>query len=234
MTEIIKDLLNSGKNVKIKLLGDSITHGSGGTDYKQDGEEFITGFRRNTKGYCWAKLFREYMEEKYNCTVINNGCSGTTIEYIIENFDILVDKDDDVVICTIGTNNRHKFFDQVPEKPDRQEMLDTFYSNILILNKKFTDANIKVIFVANIPASKANDYEDGENYWRILHMCDIDALYKKAQAECGYPLISLYDLFIEYCEKENIFFETLLKDGLHPNDDGYRIMYELLIKEMDL
>ena len=65
-------------------------------------------------------------------------------------------------------------------------------------------------------------------------MCDIDALYKKAQAECGYSLISLYDLFIEYCEKENIFFETLLKDGLHPNDEGYRIMYELLVKEMEL
>ena len=36
----------------------------------------------------------------------------------------------------------------------------------------------------------------------------------------------------EYCERENIFYETLLFDGLHPNDDGYRIMYELLVKEL--
>lgn len=232
--ELIKKLLNSGKNVRIKLLGDSITHGSGGTGYEQDGEEFITGFRRNTKGYCWAKLFREYMEEKYDCTVINNGCSGTTIEYIISNFDILVDKEDDLVICTIGTNNRHKFFDQVNKKPSRDEMCQSFYSNILALNKKFTEANINVIFVANIPASKANDYQDGENYWRIIHMCDINELYKKAQAECGYTLISLYDRFLEYCEKENIFFETLLKDGLHPNDKGYKIMYELLCDALEV
>lgn len=234
MIEMLKNLLDSGKNIKIKLLGDSITHGSGGTDYKQDGEEFIKGFRRNTKGYCWAKLFREYMEEKYNCSVVNNGCSGTTIEYIIENFDILVDKDDDIVICTIGTNNRHKFFNEVDKKPTREEISDTFYSNILKLNKKFTDADIKVIFVANIPASKANDYEDGENYWRIIQTGTIDALYKKAQKECGFAFISLYDLFLEYCESENIFFETLLKDGLHPNDDGYKVMFELLVKEMGL
>ena len=106
--KIINNILKSKENVKIKLLGDSITHGVGGTGFEQDGQRITDGFARNPNGYCWAKLFKEYMEKKYNCTVINNACTGTNIQFIIERFDELV-KDDDLVICTIGTNNRHRY-----------------------------------------------------------------------------------------------------------------------------
>ena len=44
----------------IKLLGDSITHGVGGSGFCQDGERIVEGYARNTKGYCWAKLLKEH------------------------------------------------------------------------------------------------------------------------------------------------------------------------------
>ena len=218
---------SGGKKLKIKLLGDSITHGVGGTGFAQSGERIVEGFEffRNPDGFCWAKLFSEYLEETYSCTVINNGCSGVKIEFIIEYFDALVDKDDDFVLCTIGTNNRHQF--KKDGARDRCEMIEEFYQNILKLNEMFESRNIPVVFVANLPAS-AYDETDKAEYWRILHMDDINAIYKRAQAVAGFELISLYDLVSEYVSEHGIAIDDLLRDGLHPNDDGHRVMFEIL------
>ena len=217
----------SKKAPKIKLLGDSITHGVGGTGFKQDGEPIVTEFKRNPNGYCWAKRFSELMAERYGATVVNNACTGTNIEFVIEHFDTLVDSDDDLVICTIGTNNRHQYM-KTGEKRDRNEMIDTFYSNILALDAKFRAAGVPVIFVANIPASAENE-KDGADYWRILHMNDINDLYKLAGVECGFALISLYDTMNEYLRRTGKSLCSLLCDGLHPNNEGYDVMLRLLL-----
>ena len=96
VSDLVKQKLALGRHIRIKLLGDSITHGVGGTGFEMDGEEICCGVRRNPNGYCWAKTFKEYMEEKYDCTVVNNGIGGITIEFIIEHFDELVDEQDDL------------------------------------------------------------------------------------------------------------------------------------------
>lgn len=106
--EILQKYIVNKQSFTIKLLGDSITHGSGGSNFAQDGYSFIEGFARNTRGYCWANLFKEYMENKYPCTVINNGANGARIQFILDNFETLVDDTDDIIICMIGTNNRHQ------------------------------------------------------------------------------------------------------------------------------
>lgn len=88
-----------------------------------------------------------------------------------------------------------------------------------------------MIFCANIPASEENE-KDGEDYWRIFHMNDVNDLYKKAAEERGFPLFSMYDAFLSYCGENNIFYETLLADGLHPSDKGHDVMLELWKKEL--
>lgn len=227
------DLLkNSNRTVQIKLLGDSITHGVGGTGFVQDGDVITGGFRQNPNGYCWANLFRDHMEKEYNCRVINHGCTGTKIEFILRNFDELVSKDDDIILCTIGTNNRHQFFRE-GEKRTREEHIQQFYGNILALVAKFRELGVPVIFNANIPASEENE-RDGENYWRIIHMNDVNDLYKKASKECSFPMISLYDAFTDYCEKEQVTVDSFLADGLHPNDEGHRIIFYLILRELSL
>lgn len=215
----------------IKLLGDSITHGVGGSGFCQDGERIVEGYARNTKGYCWAKLLKEHLEQNYNCRVVNNACSGTNIEFIIYNFNKLVYENDDLVICTIGTNNRHQYKSE-KQKKTREEIGKEFYNNILKLNELFIKNNKRVIFIANIPASIKNE-QDGEDFWRILHMSDINEIYKKAQEKAGFPLISMYDLYTQYLSEHNsIEIKDLLCDGLHPNDEGYRVYFELLKKRL--
>lgn len=231
-TDILKNKLSSKKSLRIKLLGDSITHGLGGTGYSPTEEHIADEYHRNNKGHCWANSFRDYMKEKYDCTVINNGCSGTKIEFIIKNFDVLVEPEDDLIICTIGTNNRHFFF-RDGEKPTREKHGTEFYKNILKLYDMFKSANKQVVFVANIPAAPHREL-DSEEFWRILHMDDINEIYKKAAENCGLPLISLYGLFSQYCSINNTSIDELSVDGLHPNDEGYDIMFELLLKALKL
>ena len=231
LTRITEEI--KGKKIsKIKLLGDSITHGAGGTGYCTNGEIFVGNYARNPNGYCWAKLFKEYVEEKYDCSVVNNGCSGTKIEFIIEHFDALVDDSDELVICAIGTNNRHQY-KNAGERKTREQFAKAFYDNILLLNKKLQQRGKQVVFLANIPASEKNEKE-GEDYWRILHMDDINRIYKAAEEKAGILLISMYDAFTEYLKSRNEKVDVYLKDGLHPNDKGYEVIFKLFCKAMQI
>ncbi|MBR3576269.1 MAG: SGNH/GDSL hydrolase family protein [Clostridia bacterium] len=232
VAKIMSKVILAEKTVNIKLLGDSITHGVGGTGWEQNGEHIMTSYYRSPDSYCWAKQFKDYMEENFNCTVTNNGCSGIRIQTIIENFDTLVDEKDDIIICTIGTNNRHQNFTEAP-KLSRGELMQDVYENILKLYGMLKDTGKDIIMIANIPASAENE-KDGETYWRILHMNDINDLYTKASIECGFPFISMYNLFMEYCDMKNITVDSLLTDGLHPNDAGYDVMYKLIMKELGI
>ena len=215
---------------RIKLLGDSITHGVGGTGFAQSGEHIVDRFSRNPDGFCWARLFSEHMGEKYGATVVNNGCTGTNIQYINRFFDELVDESDDLVICTIGTNNRHQYFKDAPKRTE-EEMKDIFRENIGILVGKLRERGIPFVFMANIPASAKNE-EDGADNWRIIHMNDINDLYKETSAALDFPLVSLYDRFCAHLEESGIELDSLLADGLHPNDEGYRVMFKLIIDEL--
>lgn len=229
---VMKRALAETKGLRIKLLGDSITHGVGGTGFEQNGEPITKGYARNPDGYCWAKRFKEYMKEKYGCTVINNGCTGTRIEFILERFEELVSPEDDLILCTIGTNNRHFYFKD-GDKPSREALGKAFYENVLKLYQTFKDHGKSVIFMANLPAAASNE-KDGKDYWRILHMDDINQIYKKAAEKAGFPLISMYDLFSDYCKENALTVSELLCDGLHPNDRGYDVMFELLKEELGL
>ena len=230
--EIFSQLILPDRTLKIKLLGDSITHGMGGTGFRQSGEHIVDKFHRNPDGYCWAKLFADFMESGYDCVVTNNACTGTGVQFTIDNFDALVSEDDDIVICNIGTNDRHQNFADGPRRT-RREQAELFYNRLLTLNSLFVKAGKPVIFIANIPTAAYKE-TDGESWWRILHMNDIHDLYRKACCDVGLACVDLYTRFIGYCECRGITVDSLLADGLHPNDEGYRVMFALIVEALGL
>ncbi len=232
VARIFSRLILSDKKLRLKLLGDSITHGAGGTGWEQNGEPIVEDFKRSPNSCCWANLMRDLFAAQYNCEVINNGCSGTTIEFVLKHFDTLVEAEDDIILCTIGTNNRHQYFNE-GERRSILEQKTAFYNNIKLLDARLRATGKDYVLVANIPASAENE-KDGADYWRIIHMNDIRDLYAKAHFECGFPFIDLYSRFVEYCDIKGIDFETLLADGLHPNDAGYDVMFKLLLREFGL
>lgn len=228
--ELFLNAIHEKKPIRIKLLGDSITHGVGGTGWEMNGEPIVEDFKRSPKSFCWATLFRDYMKEKYGAEVINNGCTGTTIQFIIEHFDALVSADDDLVICTIGTNNRHRP-KELGDRLSREEWGKVVFDAVLALNALFEEKKKPVIFVANLPAAQENE-RDGETFYRILHMDDINEIYKRAREKCGFALISMYDLVASYVIEKGILVDALLCDGLHPSDEGYKVMFSLLCEAL--
>ena len=85
VSKIINKVVLTEKNINIKLLGDSITQGVGGSGFDQKGQHIVQNFFRNEEGYCWANLFKKHMQRQFNCVVTNNACTGTGIEFIINN-----------------------------------------------------------------------------------------------------------------------------------------------------
>ena len=232
--KLFSKIILSDKPVRIKLLGDSITHGYGGTGYAQDGEKIVGDFRRSVHGYCWASLMAAHLTERYGCQVINNGCSGISTAYISAHFDELVDRDDDIVICTIGTNDRSMYHKDGP-RPTREEKLHQVYRDMSTLADNFQKTGKPVIFVANIPAvDEADGIHNNMPYWRLLHMNDIHDLWVKLCCERDLPLIDLYTAMTDYCETHGVALSDLLSDGLHPNDRGYAVMFRLLMKELGI
>ena len=227
--EIFGELLAKGSG-RIKLLGDSITHGVGGSGFAQDGAPITAGFARNPRGYCWANRFAELMASRYGIEVLNNACTGTTVGFVIEHFCELVSDADDLVICTIGTNNRHQYFKDAPKK-SYEEMREGLKSQIERLASLFAERGKPFILVANIPASPQNE-RDGGDFWRILHMSDVNEIYKEVRDERGFAFISMYDLFSDYLSRTETEITSLLGDGLHPNDKGYDVMLELILGEL--
>ena len=223
-------IILADKKINIKLLGDSITHGVGGTGWEQCGEPIVEDFRRSPNSFCWAKLFKDHIESRYNATVTNNACTGTTVQFVTEHFDSLVSDDDDIIICTIGTNNRHRLKSEGVH-PTREEQMRFVYDKILALDEKMKNSGKDYIFVANIPAFNEEDTPDA---WRIIHMNDIHNLYVKAACEHGFAFVDLYTLFNDYCEVHGRSVNSYLADGLHPTDEGYEVMYRLLMKEFGI
>lgn len=223
----IKDIMSKvvfGNNIKIKLLGDSITHGYGGTGYTNDAEHgsliIDAGWRAwyvNTNGYCWANLFKNYMEDKFNCTVNNYGCTGIDSTFLANHLSDLISSDDDIVICMIGTNDRgHNTKEQLK-------------NNIKTIINYCKSNNKEIILMANIPASIED--ESGPNGTNF-HMEDVNNIIMSVSYEEQTNFISVFNLFNDYCRYRNITLNSLLSDGLHPNDNGYEVMYFLILQEL--
>ncbi len=65
-------------------------------------------------------------------------------------------------------------------------------------------------------------------------MNDIHDLYMKASVERGFAPVDLYTAFLRDCEARGVTVDSLLKDGLHPNDAGYDVMLWFMLDELGL
>lgn len=221
INNVMNKLILSDTTINIKLIGDSITHGQGGTGFAQDGDLiYDAGWSKwhvNTNGYCWANSFKTFAESKFNCLVKNYGMTGAnseTIKVAIQNNKLVEDTDDIIILC-VGTNDRNIG----SASGDKLRL----YNNISTIVDLIKSKGKKVILMSNIPSSIENETDN-----KAFHMEDVDHIIMKIASEKAMEYISIYKLFIEYCKSKNITIDSLLKDGLHPNNDGYDVMFYLI------
>lgn len=236
-------------NYRICLIGDSITQGAGSSGFQQydaviDGKSYnVRGNGPNnpnaTSGYKigeylwtsggrrwyealdgngWAQLFKNYMNEKFKIIVRNFGMSGIDSEdlkYFINNF-MDTYYNFDCIVLMIGTNDR------------QYDNLEAFYTNMNDTIKTIKNYGKDLIIMACIPASIGNEKD-----FRI-HMEDIHNALRYISCENKIPFISVYNLFIDYCSNKGITIDSLLSDGLHPNDEGYKVLFKLISNAMGI
>lgn len=236
-------------NYRICLLGDSITQGMGSSGFHQydaviDGNTYnvrgngpnnpnatsdykigeylwTSGGRRwyeALDGNGWAHLFKNYMNEKFKIIVKNFGMSGINsgdLKYFINDF-MDTKFNFDCIVLMIGTNNREK------------ENLESLYADMNDIIKTIKNYGKDLIIMACIPASIEN-----EKTFRV-HMEDVHNALRNISCENKIPFISVYNLFIDYCSNKGIKIDTLLSDGLHPNNEGYKVMFQLISNAMGI
>ena len=203
----------TGEYSKIVLMGDSITDGYGGTGYNGSQSANIS---TNTDGYCWANVFKKYLSEKYSISVSNTGMYGSVISQQMNKINVIITDDTDLVILLTGTNNRNS-----------SSTFNDYKSNLSTHINSLLAKNVDLLVINNIP-STLNDEKDKYATMRDIADVVIKNTYGKVKS------FSMYDEFINYCENNNISLSTLFYDHVHPNDDGYLIMFKLLCKNIGL
>lgn len=228
--DMLAPLGNPTQPFKIVLGGDSITHGVGGTGFAQNGDLVLqtTGrtWNRNPNGYCWAKLFKEYIEANYNATVTNNGCTGSNSTVWSGYKADLVPADADLLILMIGTNDRNGS-DTLTTKA---AVLNNYYKNLVSIVSHCKAQGTDVILMSPIPATEANELESG----RIVHCFELNAVVQRVAAEYKLGYVNLYNAMYYYVQDNGLDLGELLGDGLHPTDEMYRLMYYRILRELNL
>jgi len=131
-------------------------------------------------------------------------------------------EDDDFVIMQYGTNDRHTLFTQ-----------EQTYQNLVDAVNLVTETyGADVILMCSCPASE--QYESSETVTRYFHMWDVRNAVAKAAEHFLMPYIDNYDAFLRYADSHNLTIDDLLTDGLHPNDIGYKVMFENIMRALGL
>lgn len=240
--------LNVGAKKTIMLIGDSITQGYGSTgfviydtvidgvtysvrgngpDYPEAGPDYQVGTYLYTtdrriwyealSGDGWAQKLKAYYESKFNCEVLNYGMSGIDSSDVSAfRTNLIINSNADIVVIMIGTNDRGN------------TTLDTFFNRLYKTGRLIIQSGKKLILMAPIPASVSNE----SSFTR--HIEDYEHVLYKIAKLLNCKFISMYELFMDYCDLRGITIDSLLGDGLHPSDEGYDVMFKLITKELGL
>ncbi len=204
--------------IKANFLGDSITEGCG-----TSGQDFV---------------YHGILKKSANLAVVRNyGKGGTRIARQSEikdpdgrDYDFLrraeeMDEDADLVVVFGGTNDYGN--GQAPLGKITDDTIFTFYGAVhnlcRLLMKKYPKA--KLVFVA--PLHRWNECGE-EGTWKPEgvkqhHLCDYVTAVKEVCGVYNIPVLDLFNSDIMPI-KDNDFRRECAPDGVHPNDEGHKIL----------
>ncbi len=196
----------------ILIFGGSITYGA--WDIEKGG---------------WVQRLRSYLEQNYELQryfVYNFGISGDTSSMILDRFETdikyRVDEDErNIIIFATGTNDS-AFLEK--ENKQRTE-IKVFKKKLGKLVKLATKYSNKVIFIG---LTTVNEPMVSPIPWKP------NILYNNQN------ILQYNNIIKDFCQKKNILFIDLydeiswdnLVDGIHPNEKGHEIMFEIIKDEL--
>lgn len=225
LTEFMK-YIETNDDVRITLIGDSITVGVGSEGHVETvGGRVVyedagkTYYEADDSGDSWANGLKRYFSEHYeHVEVINNGISGMTTKYALNHKEGWIGHDLDVVIVQLGTNDRWAC--------SSVQEFEKYY--VELLNYIDAESNRMIVLA---PPPTLNDDSPDYNFG----MDDVNQVVLRVARENGYVVFSQYDAIDAYAKENGVPLEELLqKDGTHPQDAGYQVMYLQLYEFLGL
>jgi len=223
-----KDIL--AKGVKIKIIGDSMAAGAGSsmsyeTDdliFEDDGSKFFIRIATNS----WWGLFEQYLKNKYvKCTVENRGCGGAFSYQINKNLDTLISSDDKLIFILMGLNDRK-----------RKNGMEELKNNCEAIVDKLINNGLTVILLTPTPSVYSNEYYPN----RIYHTKEVVQVLRDVADSRKVQIVDNHKYVMEYLEKNNliiddiIYGEGCMNDGLHPSDKVQKLIFENIIKTLQI
>ncbi|PGU29601.1 hypothetical protein COD66_23130 [Bacillus cereus] len=148
-------------------------------------------------------------------TIVKNwGISGRQSRHLTYDGTKWVEADDDFILLQLGTNDRQR--DPYGYTHEHQR---NFINYVRGQGKK-------IIMMASIPANTKSE----TSYPYSWHMDDINNKLVALAHEMQVPFINNYHFFVDYLTYTEKDINTLLADGLHPNDAGYDLMFKNIMK----
>ena len=164
------------------------------------------------------RIYIEALEIPKKVTCVNYGISGITTESVVNWLDQLIETDDDVIIMQIGTNDRA--FNDV----------SITLKNLRTIINYIKSKSKELILFCSSPTSKTDDEKSSHK----LKMQRILTCISKVAEENNIRFVNQYNYLSMYCKEKDVDINSLLKDGLHPNDTGYELMYYNACKELNI
>lgn len=202
----------------INFLGDSITEGVGTTSPD--------------------KVFHQLIKEEYNLKMAYNcGIGGTRIarqtvpsekprhDLTFEIRSVTMDKNADAIVVFGGTNDFGHgdalFGDPESDSEDIYTFCGAVNSLITSLEKQFPNA--KIVFMTPLHRKTENEDRGPEG----IHLCEYVKALKTILEKRNVSCIDLFEI-----NPIDVNITELIPDGLHPSDEGHRILAKVVAQEL--
>ena len=205
------------KMANILIFGDSITWGA----WDKEGG--------------WVQRLRKFLDEKnlldpkHDYMVYNLGVSGDSSIEVLERFEhevkVRISENETIIIFAIGLNDSHL----INETKLRVSLSD-FRLNLEKLFKLSKKSSSNIIFLGLTPVddSKVDPMPWApEKSYRNDSVKEFDETIKSF---CKKEEIHFIDVFGKLIQ---IDYKKLLEDGAHPNSEGHKKIFEIIIKYLE-
>ena len=222
-----RQLLQSG--VQVKIVGDSISAGSGSSDDNRSGPVILTidgkDYKEQLGKKCWASLFGSYVRGLYPASrVVNRSCSRLNSTELRRNIHQFVGERDRLILLMFGANDR--------KQENGRECLE---ENVKDLLDYFARKGKSVLLMSYPPTAEAHESRSD----LFFRMAEVDRILGEAAASRYVPFLSHYKLLLSYYREQGITVEEMMmagngiRDGLYPPDLVHHLIFEQIVRMVE-
>lgn len=189
----------SGKYKQPNSLGNTSTHNAEQKVITAYGDSLTAGYNLPIEQSYPSLLEKKLQEEGYNYRVVNAGVSGDTSSAALSRIDWVLQSKPQIVILTLGANDAFRGIDPNITKENLSKIIETLQAeNItILLGGMYAPRNL------------------GTTYYQ-----EFDAIYQELAQKYNIELIPFFLEGVVLKQEYN------LEDGIHPNEEGYKIVVE--------